>query len=295
MRSPRHPGPTGSLALALYHRWESERFFVIVTFYIDESGTHGSGVTILGAWIGRLGQWAAFDPEWKKLLKRNGLTYFHSKEMRHSENEFRGWDDRRKGEFMDKAAQLALKHLEFGFTVDVTDDHFKDHYVAGNRPKGVPLDSKYGLCFRHSLSAVVPMALEAFKGRNLDINFVLEQSNYFGGALKIFNEVKYSKESDDQHIAKLLRTCTPGDKKEFPGLQAADVNAYSTFQHHTRSPQELEIAPTSYKEAKKLRKVPIYHFPLKPDTLEKYKVLVLEKAAEKEARRKKPSLSSSGR
>jgi hypothetical protein len=48
----------------------SEDFFAIVTVYIDESGTHGSGVTILGGWVGGLGQWATFDPKWMKLLKR---------------------------------------------------------------------------------------------------------------------------------------------------------------------------------------------------------------------------------
>jgi hypothetical protein len=54
---------------------------VIVTVYIDESGTHESGYTILGGWVGRLGQWATFDPKWNSLLKRSDLTYFHSKKM----------------------------------------------------------------------------------------------------------------------------------------------------------------------------------------------------------------------
>ena len=49
---------------------------MIVTVYIDESGTHDSGYTILGGWVGRLGQWAGFDPKWDKLLKRSELTYF---------------------------------------------------------------------------------------------------------------------------------------------------------------------------------------------------------------------------
>ena len=52
---PHRPGPTVSLALALFHRLEPERLFVIVSAYIDESGTHGSPVTILGGVVGRLG------------------------------------------------------------------------------------------------------------------------------------------------------------------------------------------------------------------------------------------------
>jgi hypothetical protein len=64
---------------------------VIVTVFMDESGTHDSPVTILAGWVARLGQWAAFDPKWDRLLKRNGLSYFHSKKMRHSNGDFRGW------------------------------------------------------------------------------------------------------------------------------------------------------------------------------------------------------------
>src|SRR4051812_28715588 len=116
-RIPRFPGAVGSLALSLVHRWEPERVFVIVTVYIDESGTHGSPVTILAGWVGRLGQWAGFDPKWKKLLQRSRLTHLHSRKLRHSKDEFKGWQPAQKGAFTDAAATLALKELEFGFSV----------------------------------------------------------------------------------------------------------------------------------------------------------------------------------
>jgi hypothetical protein len=46
-----------------------KRLFVIVTVYIDESGTHdGSPVLIMAGWVGRFGQWASFDPKWERLL-----------------------------------------------------------------------------------------------------------------------------------------------------------------------------------------------------------------------------------
>jgi hypothetical protein len=38
-----------------------------------------------------MGQWSDFDPLWRKLLKKNGLGHFHSKSMRQSKGQFRGW------------------------------------------------------------------------------------------------------------------------------------------------------------------------------------------------------------
>ena len=82
---------------------------MIVTVYIDESGTHGSPVTILGGWVGRLGQWATFDSKWKKLLKGDKLTYFHSRKFRHTKGEFKDWNAERKNAFLDKAQRVSLR------------------------------------------------------------------------------------------------------------------------------------------------------------------------------------------
>lgn len=108
---------------------------MIITVYIDESGTHDSGVTILGGWVGRLGQWATFDPKWRRLLRRNNLSYFHSRKMRRSKGEFKGWSRKKKRLFTQAAAKLALKDLEFGFTIALPDAAYEEHYVAGFRPK----------------------------------------------------------------------------------------------------------------------------------------------------------------
>jgi hypothetical protein len=53
--APLHPGPTGSLSLSLHHRWEPERPFVLITTYLDESGTHGSSTLMtMGGYVGKL-------------------------------------------------------------------------------------------------------------------------------------------------------------------------------------------------------------------------------------------------
>lgn len=95
--APLRPTPISNLALSLWHRWEPERVFMLLTAYIDESGTHDSSdYMIMGGFVGRLGQWYAVDKVWKKLLKKYNLTHFHAVDMRHGNGEFRGWDNSKK-------------------------------------------------------------------------------------------------------------------------------------------------------------------------------------------------------
>jgi hypothetical protein len=208
-------GPTASLSLALDHRWNPESIFVIVTMYIDESGTHGSSVVILAGWVGRLGQWAVFDPKWRTFLKKNGLTYFHSKEMRDTDNEFKGGTIGRKREFMDKAARLALKSMAFGFTSCVKLDEYKKIYIGNERLRGVPIDSPYGLCFRHCVGMVASFAFDRFKDKELDIHFVLESGHKnLGDAERIFQEVQEAKRQTEEikKIQAALRTISRAQK-----------------------------------------------------------------------------------
>jgi hypothetical protein len=283
-----NPGPTASVALALFHRWEPERLFVIVTVYIDESGTHDeSPVLIMAGWVGRLGQWSTFDPKWGKLLKKNSLTYFHSKEMRHSEGEFRGWDSFRKYEFTQRAADVALKNLEFGFTVTLSKGAYRALYINDHRPKKIPLDTQYGLCFRYCLSVIPGMAKDAFGDRELDINFMLESGHKNAGdAERIFNLVKKKGAShpEEKEIVKMLGVIAFGDKVKFPGLQIADVNAYSAFQHETVSPLEtITLKPeTSMADAKKIQKVPIFRLEVGETELSMFKKFILDEIQERQ-------------
>jgi hypothetical protein len=284
------------MALGLFHMWEPERLFVIVTVYIDESGTHGSPVTILGGWVGRLGQWATFDSKWKKLLKGDKLTYFHSRKFRHTKGEFKDWNAERKNAFLDKAQRVSLKNLEFGFVIALPDTAYEQHYVAGSRPREVQLDSPYGLCFRYLISIIPGLAKEAFGDRKLDINFVLESGHKNAGdAERIFHKCKNTRTNNPEELAiiAMLGTISFGDKERFPGLQVADVNAYSGFQHEMR-PTKLEVIElpieSTMKAAKKKRRTPVFRLELKEPILKGFRKFIQDEIDEKTAR--KPAYSS---
>jgi hypothetical protein len=266
---------------------------MIVKIYIDESGTHGSPVTILGGWVGRLGQWAIFDPKWSKLLKRHELAFFHSHELRQSKGAFKGWSIAQKQDFMAAAARIALRSLEFGFTIILSEEDYRQRYVADERPKEVQLDSRYGLCFRYCLGLIPSLAMQAFNRRNLDISFILESGHpNFGDVIRIFNKVKESQVAHEMEIVQTLNGVTEGDKVDFPGLQIADVVAYNSFQHVTRKPfPTVELSPQNPEHymtlAKERQRVPVLHMRLGAPELSKFRQFILDEVQEKRLRRQR--------
>jgi hypothetical protein len=132
------------------------------------------------------------------------------------------------------------------------------------------------------------MAKDAFN-RKLTINFVLEDGHKNAGdAERIFEIVKTKGLANEleREIAEMLSTITFGDKKQFPGLQAADVNAYSGYQHESgQSPLELvTLEPEScVKDAQEIQKVPIFRIELGPPELTQFKQFIMDEIEERKA------------
>jgi hypothetical protein len=209
--------------------------------------------------------------------------------MRGTRDEFKGWTRQRKHTFTQQAASLALKNLEFGFAITLPDRAYQEYYVAGYRPKEIPLDSSYGLCFRYCLSLIPGFAKDAFGDRELRIKFILESGHKNAGdAERIFRIVKKTRSPNpqEQEIAAMLDDISFGDKTRFPGLQVADVNAYSAFQHETRKPLELvTLNPeTSMADAKRIQKVPIFRLELRETELKGFKQFIIDDIEERKTR-----------
>ncbi len=78
-----YPGQIAELCIALAHRWEPERIFVVLTAYLDESGTHdGSPVTVMGGMLANALQWTRFEQAFGLIKKRHGFKIFHTKKFK---------------------------------------------------------------------------------------------------------------------------------------------------------------------------------------------------------------------
>ena len=70
--------------------FSSERYFVIIKVYADESGTHdktgrqkGSQVPVIAGYLASAEYWKSFNDNWQSVLKHKkyGVDYFHNKEL----------------------------------------------------------------------------------------------------------------------------------------------------------------------------------------------------------------------
>jgi len=281
-------GPTASLALALFHKWEAERPFVIVTAYIDESGTHGPPIMLMGCLVGDVNGWNGFDFDWRKHLAQNHLTYYHSKKMKHSQGEFRGWKAHQKLAFRQRAAQITEQHTMFGVTTVLSYADYNKFYIADERPPEIQLDSKYGLCFRFCLLRIVDvLRYRLGDPDDLQLYFVLESGHEnFGDAHRIFNDIKQKGTRD---LRLVLKTIIPGDKKDYFGLQGADGGAYHILgseRGRAKLPGTIRIPMPQ----KNVRAAPSpwqhYNFIISPEKLTEFKSAIMREVERKRARRK---------
>jgi len=249
-----------------------ERLFVILTAYIDEAGTHkGSPLTAMGGYVARLGQWQHFDREWRRMLQRHSLTHVHVIDVLNGRNEFRGWTQDRALKLWREVEKITSKYTLFGSATFVSDKDYRDLYAA-DWPKKIPLDTRYGLCFRLITILVFKKVYENEKRHDLSLNMVLESgASNAGDAVRIFNLFKTHA---PPHLAGMVGKITFGGKKEFPGLQAADGIASSVFRLEKLpltepyySPHDTWDEPVELGRARINGRVPVYRIEATPSIL----------------------------
>jgi Protein of unknown function (DUF3800) len=292
--APLRPGPMGRLALALWPKWEPERLFVILTVYIDESGTHGpSDYMIMGAIVGRLGQLVDHDRKWGRLLKKNRLSYFHSKKLKARKDEFTGWSNQSSRALIAEINKIQNNNSLFRFVTLIRKDDFKKFYKDGPNPRRLQKDSLYGMAFRCSLSFAVEMTLLSVPRKGLTINFLVESGHPNAGACHvIFDQIK----ENVPEMAEILGECLIKPKKDFPGLQSADAISYAGYQQEYHGDEsELMDFEFDWKlaNAKKVLKAksPVFRCDVRSDILAEMKENLFKLAEKRrEHWRSKPKL-----
>jgi Protein of unknown function (DUF3800) len=223
---------------AFAHRWEPERIFVILTAYLDESGTHGqSPHTVMSGMLANALQWERFERNFRRIKAKHRFRIFHTKKFKRRDGDFKGWSNEQCLALIADLAPITATAFTEGVTFLLDNAAYDAEYKSGEAPKKLRLDSKYGLCFRNCL---LFFALEALKrvhrGRYPTLNFVLESGHKnFGDALRIFNELKAELKAND---CNLLGMITPADKDECDPLMMADFLAHTAFMAGSAQPTQ---------------------------------------------------------
>lgn len=286
---------TYSLNVGLFHRWEPGRLFMILTTYIDESGTHGdSAVTVMAGYVGHSGQWRKFDKKWGRMLGNAGASHFHAKDFVKRSGEFRGWDLPKQNRFIDSIDQICRINSLFGFIASINNADYDKYYVAEGRPRKIQADSRYGACFRLCLMFVPKLVHELYGERDLTLNFVLESGHKNAGdAVRIFDLFKKQAPEEWRHIA---GTITFADKMDCYGVQAADSLAWTGYKVELRgnvAAKPFERTDETWTPEMDYIQGPRPVFRLKgtPNVLTEMRDSLISHVAEREAHWKKPKVS----
>ena len=233
-------GAIRDVCIALAHSWKPGRIFVILTAFLDESGTHGGDGTdanppsasiVMAGMMGTAAQWGRFAAKADAMRHGYGFRIFHAKDFVKETGEFKGWGRPKMVSFIKDFGNLIQPpHLMEGVTFRVGNTEFESEFRS-ERPKRVSLDSAYGFCFRN---CVYHLAREAErrlghhrKWPETRLHFVLELGHKNAGdAARIFKEIKEDFESSGISILGSLSFLTKQDSIE---LTIGDFLAYTVW------------------------------------------------------------------
>jgi hypothetical protein len=211
------------------HKYEPERLFVIFTAYFDESGTHGgSPITVMGGVMANVAQWDRFEADFRRLKRRHGFSVFHTKKFKNRTGEFKGWSVPQAHALVADMKVISAHAFTEGAVMTLDNAAYQKEYLAGEKPRTLRLDSKYGLCFRRCLIHFLTIAdKRRHKSKPTKINAILEAGHpNHGDAERIFFELK--KEFKGTRFD-LLDTYGLAEKDECDPLMVADFIAHSSY------------------------------------------------------------------
>lgn len=96
--------------------------------YFDESGTHsGSPAMCVAGYLFDAEQCRLFDDEWKLMLKRFGLEYFHMAECAAGTGEFSKLTAQERIEAETRAIGIIKRRITVGFVASGTEPEFNKY------------------------------------------------------------------------------------------------------------------------------------------------------------------------
>lgn len=192
-------------------------FAIMLRIYMDESGTHdGSPVVTVGAYSGRPKTWKAFTQAWN--VAKRPIDVFHSTDCEALQEEFKGWTEERRNEYVAPLLPVLSNHAIYGNAVAINLRDFKDA-LGEEFPLDRVLYSAYEVCFQSVIDHVLYQVEQ--NGMRDALAFFHECNDWQQQALDAFNHVKSRRA---RHASKMTITFAP--KGRMVPLQAADVLAY---------------------------------------------------------------------
>jgi hypothetical protein len=205
--------------------WELSRLAVadrdgivgVLKAYLDESGTHdGSPVLTVAAYMARPREWRDWTKKWN--VAKRPIKIFHAVDCANFRDEFEGWDETKRNEFVARLLPVIANSDFPGVVVGIHMEEFR-RVMRGRDGLKEIFGTPYAACLQWVIQIIMNFALGANSRER--IGFVHETNDYQHEALNSFNWIK-------EHGNKLgtVIGLQFGDKVDYVPLQAADILAY---------------------------------------------------------------------
>jgi hypothetical protein len=224
----------------------------------------------MAGWVGRAERWAEFEPKWKSLLRRNGLTQIHAVDLKQGKKQFKDkirWPEHRRLALAHEAGQLALNHSMFNHTVLLKNSDYDIHYIGGDRKlrkHRAPIDSKYGVCVRVFLSQLTEF-VRRYGGGDAQVTVVLEAGAKNQGAAQSILADMYRIAPDRARF--ISPNIVYALKEQSPGVQAADLLAYPVYVLERDGSVEVLDLDEGFPDSLPSQGVESFRSPIRPKTL----------------------------
>jgi hypothetical protein len=198
---------------------------MVLTSYLDESGTHGGDLTVVAGFLADARQWRKFEKRTAKLFARFRVDIFHTIDVKRTDKDFEGWTVDRKIEFLDEFHHIINETTEIGYAAILLEKDYQ-YYLSLPWPKKARKDARYTLLFRACMADAIDgtLALERLKqGGQPCLNVVLESGHPNAGVKKRLGGGKN----------RVLAGLTFEKKADCLSLAAADLFAYSVHGQET--------------------------------------------------------------
>lgn len=206
---------------------------MILTAYMDESGTHGpSPVSVMAGYVADARQWHIFEKRTAKLFRRYKVDVCHAIDLKRGDEAFRGWSVAKKISFIDELGHIKNETIELGLVCVLKNSDYQEVYAERERPRKVVKDSKYGVLFRATLGGLMQGIATVKRwqevNKSLKLHVVLESGHPNArDALRLYDFAR-SKFRNGAFAGFALKSkvgCLP--------LAACDMLAYGAYQVET--------------------------------------------------------------
>ena len=254
------------------NRFGKDSLFGMFTCYFDASGGRDRGIIIVAGWLSTVARWEQFDADWRLLLARYHLPYFHMKEFAHSTGPFEKWKgiEVKRTMFLRRAVDVIATNVDHGFCCLVRHSDFDQ--VNARYGLSEDFGNPYSLAARSCIAEANKWVRKRKRTDEIQVEYIFDDGDKGKGLLISFMEkekpglpLPIFKPSRDRQGMKGLTQLQAADFAAYELLKAHDAVQSGPFHKYRRSMVALARIPAWRKQYTKaglislckLREIPV--------------------------------------